>query len=96
MGVVDEVGAVVDVEPGAVVVGVEGTEDVGVVGVVGADDELADASRSAVTIFPLGFGSVVPAGTKPTVMSWSFVKRSVEGLPLTVNGFALEEKAFGQ
>ena len=82
-----------DVEPPAVV-GVVGGNEVG--GTVGVDDDPADASRSAVTIVPLGFGSFVPAGTKPTVMSWSFVKRSVEGLPLTVNGFALEEKAFGQ
>ena len=53
VGVVDEVGAVVDVEPGAVVVGVEGTEDVGVVGVVGADDELADAPAT------VGLGAAV-------------------------------------
>ena len=82
------------VEPPAVVGVVGGTEVGGAVGV--DDDDPADASRSAVTIVPLGFGSFVPAGTNPTVMSWSFVKRSVEGFPLTVKGFALEEKAFGQ
>ena len=90
------VGAVGDVEPLAVVGVVDGTEVGGAVGAVGADDDPADASRSAVTIVPLGFGSFVPWGTKPTVMSWSLVKRSVEGLPLTVKGFALEENAFGQ
>lgn len=105
---VEEAGAVGEVEPLAVVGVVDGAGVVGAVGVtgavgadgadgaVGADAEPAEASRRAVTIVPLGFGSFVPEGTNPTVMSWSSVNRSVAGLPWTVEGFALEEKAFGQ
>ncbi len=93
--VVDELGAVVEVEEGAVVE-VDPGAVVGVLDGVVVDVAPADASRSAVTIEPLGFGNFVPAGTNPTVISWSSVKRSVAGFPLTVEGFSFDEKAFGQ
>lgn len=91
--VVDEVGVVV-VELGAVVVVELGVVVVGAVVVVVV--EPADASSSAVTMVPLGFGNFVPAGTKPTVMSWSLLKRSVPGSPWTVEGVFDDEKAFAQ
>src|SRR5487761_1361609 len=72
--VVEEPGAVVDVEddgavvvdPGAVVL----VDDEGVLeGVVVVEVVLLDALSSAVTTVPLGLGSLVPGGTKPMVMS---------------------------
>lgn len=54
------------------------------------------AWSSAVTTVPVGLGSLVPVGTNPMVISWLLVNRSVAGLPVTVVGFTLGAKAFGQ
>ena len=50
---------------------------------------------SEVTTVPLGLGSLVPAGTKPTVISWFELKRSVPGRRTAV-GLALGVKALAQ
>jgi hypothetical protein len=93
--VVDEVvddEAVVDVD----VVDVDVVEDAPAVVVVVVDDAPVDSSRRAVTMVPFGLGNVVPDGTNPMVMSWSFSNFRVEGLPLTTDPFPLEAKAFFQ
>ncbi len=53
-------------------------------------------SKSAATIVLFGLGSRVPAGTKPTVISWSSLNRSVPGFPWTLTGLPFAAKAFFQ
>jgi len=95
--VVVDFGAVVDVVVEDEFEVVEVLEDGAVVDVVVVDEDApVVASRRAVTMVPFGLGSFVPTGTKPTVMSWSLLNKSVDGSPWTVDGCTFDEKASGQ